>query len=144
MDSDYTYPSQYIPQLIKPILKNKADIVLGNRLTNANLKSMKASHFFGNKILNIIFNFLYHSKIQDTQTGFRAVRKKIFKKMKIRSKGIFLPTEIIIQAIKLRLKIKEKVIIYRPRIGRSKLSPLRDGFIILLKMIINRISYFKK
>lgn len=140
MDSDYTYPGYFIPQLISPIIKNKADLVLGNRLKNIKLESMKISHIFGNIFLTLIFNFLFHNKIRDTQTGFRAFRKKIFDKMKVKSKGIFLPTEILIKALKLRLRIKEQYIIYRPRLGRSKLSPIRDGLVIFLKMLINRIS----
>lgn len=140
MDSDYTYPGYFIPQLISPIIKNKADLVLGNRLKNIKLESMKISHIFGNIFLTLIFNFLFHSKIRDTQTGFSAFRKKTFEKMNIKSKGIFLPTEILIRALKLQLRIEEKSIIYRPRLGRSKLSPIRDGLIIFLKMLINRIS----
>lgn len=140
MDADHTYPASFIPQIISPLIKNEADLVLGNRLKNIKLESMKISHIFGNVFLTLIFNFLFHSKIRDTQTGFSAFRKKTFEKMNIKSKGIFLPTEILIRALKLQLRIEEKSIIYRPRLGRSKLSPIRDGLIIFLKMLINRIS----
>ncbi|MHA1651741.1 MAG: glycosyltransferase family 2 protein, partial [Candidatus Helarchaeota archaeon] len=141
MDSDYTYPAHYIPNLINPIIENKADLVLGNRLKNIKLESMNFLHLFGNKFLTLTFNILYSSKIQDTQTGFRAFKKIIFKKLNIKSKGIFFPTDFLIQSLKLHLKIEEKYILYRSRLGHSKLNPLRDGLIIFLKMIINR--FFK-
>ena len=138
MDSDYTYPAFYIPRLISPLLKGDADLSLGNRLSHISLDSMKISHLFGNKFLTLIFNFLFFNKIKDSQTGFRAFYKDIFKKMNIKNRGIFQPTEILVKALKLNLRIKETTINYRPRIGQSKLNPLRDGFLILLKMIINR------
>ncbi len=144
MDSDYTYPAYYIPRLIFPLLKNEADLVLGNRFKILNLKAMKISHVFGNLVLTKIFNLLFHCKIRDTQTGFRAFRKDLFRNIKFNSKGIFLQTEIIIQAHKLHLRIKEEPIIYRPRIGKSKLNPLRDGFIILFEMIITRLFHFRE
>lgn len=140
MDSDYSYPGYYIPRLITPLIKNEADLVLGNRLTYYNLRSMKISHLFGNLILTIIFNLLFHSKLVDTQTGFRAFRKIFFEKLKLESEGLFLPTEILVKALKLHFKINEIPIYYRPRIGKSKLNPILDGFIILIKIILTRLS----
>lgn len=140
MDSDFTYPARYISQLIDPLVKNEADLVIGNRLEKIAEGSMRASHLIGNLFLTIMFNIFFRSRIKDTQTGFRAFKKEIFEKMSLKSKGIFLPTEILIKALKLHLRISEKPINYRPRIGKSKLSPIRDGFIILAQMIKDRIS----
>ncbi|MDD1777491.1 MAG: glycosyltransferase family 2 protein [Candidatus Helarchaeota archaeon] len=143
MDSDYTYPGSSIPQLITPLIKNEADLILGNRLEYYSLSSMKISHLFGNLILTTVFNLLFHSKIRDTQTGFRAFRKTFFEKLNVESKGIFLPTEILVKALRLHFKIKEIPIVYRPRIGKSKLNPILDGFIILIKIILTRLSFSK-
>lgn len=143
MDSDYTYPGYYIPQLITPLIKHEADLMLGNRLDYYDSSSMKISHLFGNLLLTTIFNFLFHSKIRDTQTGFRAFRKTLFEKLKLESKGIFLPTEILVKALKFHFKIKEIPIYYRPRIGKSKLNPILDGFIILIKIILTRVAFLR-
>jgi len=140
MDSDYTYPGYYIPKLIAPLLNGEGDLILGNRLNYFNRNSMKISHLFGNMILTIIFNFLFHSNLRDTQTGFRAFRKTLFQKLNLKSKDLYFPTEILVQALKYHLKIKEIPIIYRSRIGKSKLNPILDGFIILIKIIITRLS----
>jgi glycosyltransferase involved in cell wall biosynthesis len=143
MDSDYTYPGYYIPHLITPLIKNEADLILGNRLAYYNLHSMKISHLFGNRILTIIFNFLFRSKLKDTQTGFRAFRKTFFEKLKLESKGLFLPTEILVKALRFHFKITEIPIYYRPRIGKSKLNPILDGFIILIKIILIRLFFIQ-
>jgi len=141
MDSDYTYPSLYIPKLIMPLINNEADLILGNRLDYFNMNSMKIFHFFGNILLTFIFNLLFYTKIKDTQTGFRAFRKILYKKLELKSGGIFLPTEILVKSLRFHLRIKEVPIIYRPRIGKSKLNPILDGFIILIKMIVIRLSF---
>ena len=143
MDSDYTYPSLYIPRLIMPLLNNEADLMLGNRLDYFNMDSMKISHLFGNVLLTFLFNLLFHSNIKDTQTGFRAFRKSLYKKLQLKSGGIFLPTEILVRSLRFHLRIKEIPIVYRPRIGKSKLNPILDGFIILLKIIITRLPFLK-
>lgn len=139
LDSDYTYPASYIPQLIVPLVKNEADLVLGNRLTNKCFALMKKSHLFGNIILTLWFNVIFLSRFKDTQTGFRAFRKNDFERLGIRSNGIFFPSEFLFKALKKRFRIVEIPIKYRLRIGKSKLSPLRDGILILLKMLINGI-----
>lgn len=70
-DADNQYPSRYIPQLIEPILQNKADIVIGNR------KPWEVKHFsplkrvlqyFGNGLVRKLIG----SDVPDTVSGFRA------------------------------------------------------------------------
>ena len=139
MDSDYTYPASYIPQLISPLIKNEADLVLGNRLIEKRSIPMNKSHLFGNILLTLWFNTMYLSKIKDTQTGFRAFPKKFFKNLRVKSKGIFFPTEFLIKSLKSRFRIVEIPISYRSRIGKSKLSPIRDAIHIFVKILISGI-----
>lgn len=139
MDSDYTYPAKFIPNLIEPLLKDKTDMVLGNRLKRINTQSMNCIHIFGNQMISALFYIFYQKRIKDTQTGFRAFKKGVFEELKIKSGTVFFCTEMLIKALKSKLKIAEYPINYRPRIGSSKLSPLKDGLIILLKMILSRI-----
>ncbi|MHA1265180.1 MAG: glycosyltransferase family 2 protein [Candidatus Helarchaeota archaeon] len=139
MDSDFTYPATYISQLITPLIKNEVDLVLGNRLHNKKAVNMKKSHLFGNIILTLWFNIIFLTCLKDTQTGIRAFSKSFYKKLKINSKGIFFPTEFLIKAVKKRSRILELPIPYRFRIGISKLSPLRDGILIFIKILIRGV-----
>ena len=140
MDADYTYPASSIPQLITPLMNNKADLVLGNRLDHKRSVSMKKSHLFGNMVLTLWFNVIFVSRFKDTQTGLRAFHKNTFEKLNVKSKGIFFPSEFLFKAFKKRIRIVELPITYRSRLGKSKLSPLRDGIVIFLKMLINGIT----
>jgi len=136
MDSDYTYPAYQIPKLIQPILDNKADIVLGTRIKgNIHPGAMKHSHRFGNILLTLIFNILFLRRLSDTQTGLRAFHKSVLKKLKFSNSGMAFATQTLIQAVKKRLRIKEVKIDYRPRIGTSKLSAIKDGARIFAEIV---------
>jgi len=136
MDSDYTYPSHQIPELVQPILDNKADIVLGSRIKGKiHPGAMTILHRFGNLYLTMLFNIFFFKNLSDTQTGFRAFSKHALKLLKMSNNGMGFATQTLTQAVKKRLKIKEIEIVYRPRIGCSKLHSFKDGVRILIEII---------
>src|SRR4030042_5871767 len=61
MDADSTYATEEIPNVVKPIIDNEADFVLGNRFSK-NMK-MKGLHKFGNRIITSLLNSLYKINI---------------------------------------------------------------------------------
>ncbi|MHA1231630.1 MAG: glycosyltransferase family 2 protein [Candidatus Helarchaeota archaeon] len=135
IDSDYTYPSKQIPDLIKPILEGKADIVLGSRIKGKIYPgAMKLLHRFGNLYITLIYNILFWKRLSDTQTGFRAFRKDALLSMKLNNNGMGFATQTLTQGAKKRMRIKEIKIEYRPRIGCSKLHSFRDGARILAEI----------
>jgi glycosyltransferase involved in cell wall biosynthesis len=140
MDSDYTYPSYQIPEIINPILENKADIVLGSRIKGRiQPGAMIPTHHFGNILLTMLYNILFFQFVSDTQTGLRAFNKKtlgfIDFKLNKRGWGFGWNTQMLTQAAKKRLRIKEIKIDFRPRLGCSKLSTLKDGARILIQIL---------
>jgi len=125
MDSDYTYPAEYIRYLVEKI-KDGYDLVLGNRFG----KKYKMSLFnkIGNKIFSLLITFFSGKSIADGQTGFRAFRKSIFPEIDVRAKSLEYETKQTLKAARLGYKIYEVPIEYRKRIGKSKLNPVIDGF----------------
>src|SRR6056297_2144865 len=127
-DPDGSYDFKEFPKLIKK-LKN-SDIVLGNRLKgNIEKKAMPFTHrFIGTPLLNLLLKILFSIKISDSQSGFRAFKKSSFKKLNRQTNGMEFASEMIIQATKNGLKIKEIPIDYKIRKGDSKLELYKDGF----------------
>jgi glycosyltransferase involved in cell wall biosynthesis len=141
IDGDYTYDPSDIHKLIEPIIKGEADVVLGNRFRGKIEKgSMKTLNIIGNKLLSKILSLLYSKQINDTQTGFRAFRKELVHKFTYSNYGMPYVTEQLLKFIKNGAMIKEISISYKKRIGKSKLSPLRDGFKILTTIFLLRIN----
>ena len=126
-DADNTYDFREIKKLLK--YKNY-DLVLGNR-KNSNMKkgSMPFLHrFIGTPSLSRLLKIIFKTKIRDSQSGFRLIKKEALKKMNLQSPGMELASEMIIKAQKLKLKVKETPITYYSRIGESKLNTFRDGW----------------
>jgi glycosyltransferase involved in cell wall biosynthesis len=128
-DSDNTYDFCEIKRFVEP-LKQGYDFVIGSRLKGKILKgSMPWLHrYFGNPFLSWFLNKLYHTKISDSHCGMRSFTKDAYKKMNLKTTGMEFASEMVINASKARLKIKEIPITYHPREGEAKLNSLRDGW----------------
>lgn len=69
--------------------------------------------------------------VHDTQCGLGTFRAVLIDVMDLSTEGMPFATEIIVDARYARARIVEVPVVYRPRKGASKLSPLRDGLRIL-------------
>lgn len=141
IDGDYTYDSRDIPQIVKPILSGKYDVVLGNRL-NSKMQSgaMNLLNRFGNTLISLIFNLVFFKKVDDTQCGLRAIRKRFLEKLSYRDYGMPYVTEQLIELIKKGARIGNVTVTYRPRIGTTKLCTWTDGLKILKVILENRFG----
>jgi UDP-N-acetylglucosamine---dolichyl-phosphate N-acetylglucosaminyltransferase len=133
MDSDGQHDPHDIPRFLKE-LKN-VDIVFGSRKLNKNMPFILR---FGNWFINKVSEILFNIKIKDTQSGFRAFKSNIYEKIKWKSKGYSVESEIIANAGKHKLKFKEIIIetIYK---DKYKGTNVIDGINIVLKMILIKI-----
>jgi dolichol-phosphate mannosyltransferase len=133
LDGDATYPAKEIPRIVKPILVEKADLVLGSRF-KGKIHEMKPTHKIMNQFFSLIASILYR-RTSDMLTGMRAIKKDCWKKLNLQAKGFEIETEIFIKACKQGLRIREVPIDYFPRLGKAKLSSLKDGYKILKTLI---------
>ncbi|ABK14860.1 glycosyltransferase family 2 protein [Methanothrix thermoacetophila] len=131
-DADYTYPARYVPELVREIEKG-ADLVLGARLQNRT--NIPAFNRLGNNIFSFLATYISCMNIQDSQTGMRAFKREMFEKLDVNAKGLEFETKMTVRAAKLGYKIIEIPIEYRPRVGRSKLNPIKDGARMMVALI---------
>jgi len=134
IDADHTYPAKDIPILVKH-MEDGADLVLGNRFSAAGLKNIPAFNRIGNGLFSFLISFASGQDIADGQTGFRAFKKGMLDKLKIRSNGLEFETEMTIKAAINGYKVEEVPIEYRKRIGKSKLNPIKDGYNMLFAIL---------
>jgi len=95
-DADNQYCSDDIEKLVKPILENKADFVIGARPIDKIKKFSflkKILQKFGSLVVRIISN----SKVEDTTSGFRALSRLAASKINVFSNYTY-TLETIIQA----------------------------------------------
>jgi glycosyltransferase involved in cell wall biosynthesis len=125
-DADDTYDFLEIPKLLPYI--EKYDFVMGQR-KYLKKGSMPLLHkYIGNPLLSFMLRLFFGAKVKDTHCGFRIIRKSALDDLKLRTTGMEFASEMIIKAVKNKLRIKDVPIHYYPRIGESKLSSFRDGW----------------
>jgi glycosyltransferase involved in cell wall biosynthesis len=135
VDGDDTYPAEFVHSLIEPIKNKKANMVIGDRLSNGTYKNenKRIFHNLGNQMVKALINKLFKSQINDIMTGYRAFDKEFVKSMPVLSQGFEIETEITIHALDKKFLIQEIPIVYRdrPEGSCSKLNTFNDGIKVL-------------
>lgn len=131
VDGDDTYPAEAAKALCEPILSGKADMVVGDRLSNGTYAKAngRAFHGFGNDLVRIMIKWIYGYGYSDVMTGYRAMSKPFIKTFPVLSEGFQIETELSIHAVDHRWRILNIPIDYRDRPAESvsKLDTLDDG-----------------
>ena len=80
-DGDGQHDINYVEDIIKPIIENKADMVIGSRFINKTSSSFQSSKSrrIGINIISFFIKIVTKKRIYDTTSGFRAVNKKLIK-----------------------------------------------------------------
>jgi glycosyltransferase involved in cell wall biosynthesis len=118
-DADFQYNQQQIPDLIKPILDDGADIVLGSRF-KGHIEHMVLQKKFGNRIATRVTRWASGYPVSDAQTGFRAFSRDAALHMNILSDYTYVQ-ETIMQAVNHNLTMVEIPVDFRKREGDSRL-----------------------
>ncbi|WP_433596812.1 glycosyltransferase family 2 protein [Limosilactobacillus reuteri] len=134
IDGDDTYPAEDIPQMAEYVLKQKYDMVVGDRLSSSYFEENKRPfHGIGNKLVRGSINFFFKNDIRDIMTGYRAFSFEFVKSYPVLSRGFEIETEMSIFATVNNLAVKNYIIEYRdrPAGSESKLNTFSDGFKVL-------------
>jgi glycosyltransferase involved in cell wall biosynthesis len=143
LDADGSHKPEEIPLVLRYILEDRADFVVGSRFLNseANKTKIPKINRTGNRMFNGLIWYLTGAKITDSQSGFRAIRSSLIKKMKLGSHGYEVESEMLIKALKMGARVAETRISFDQRtVGKSKLDPIRDGARILYAIIASYLS----
>ncbi|HOO54543.1 MAG TPA: glycosyltransferase family 2 protein [Methanothrix sp.] len=144
MDGDLTYDPLEMPKFIRLLESGEADFVIGTRLKGRiENGAMPALHrHVGNPLLTWILNRLFGVGISDSHCGMRAISREGLEKLNLRAGGMEFASEMVIEASRKKLRIKEVPITYRPRRGASKLHSITDGWRHLRFMMLYRPGPF--
>lgn len=129
-DADNSYDFLESPRLLAK-LREGYDLIIGSRFRGKILPgAMRWSSRIGNPIVTAVLNFLFHTRISDSQSGMRAFTQEAWRRIRLLSTGMEFASEMLIQAQRAGLRIGEVPITYHPdRRGRPPhLRPLRDGW----------------
>lgn len=135
VDGDDTYPAEFVHELIKPVEEGKADMCIGDRLSNGTYQkeNKRPFHEFGNNLVKKSINVLFKTDLKDIMTGYRVFNKKFVKNMPVMTNKFEIETEMSLYALDKGFVIKEIPILYRdrPEGSVSKLNTVSDGLKVL-------------
>ena len=127
VDADLTYDFREIPRFVEK-LEEGAQLVVGNRMGGLQPGAMPLLSRLGNPLLSGFLNALHRTNVRDAHCGMRALRRSVLPVLNMRTIGMEFASEMVIRATRERLDVREIPIELHPRVGESKLSPVRDGW----------------
>jgi len=142
LDGDYSdYPEEII-DVVKPIIEEGNDMVIGSRVLGKREKgSLTPQQVFGNWLATRLIRIFYGARFSDLGP-FRAINADSLEKLKMSDKTYGWTIEMQIKAAKHKMKFCEVPVNYRKRIGVSKVSGTVKGTILAgIKIIFAVFKY---
>jgi glycosyltransferase involved in cell wall biosynthesis len=138
VDGDDTYFAEDVHALLEPVLADRADMVVGDRLKGASPSALSQLHRFGNQAILRIINLAFRTSFKDVLSGYRVWNRNFMRSVPLITGGFETETELTLQALEKGMAIEELPVRYRARPAGSfsKLSPFADGYRILITMAV--------
>ncbi len=140
LDADGTYPPESLPELCRAAVAQKADLVVGSRMGGAK-SQMPLTRRVGNFAYARLLSLIGNVAVRDTASGMRIIRREILERLYPLPDGLDFTPAMSTRAIHENLKIVEVPIPYAERIGRSKLSVVRDGVRFTNTIVWTALAY---
>src|SRR3989344_3221418 len=142
MDADGSHEIKDIPKLVKPVLEDKADLVIASRMLGGSDELHGTlSNFMrnlGSNLVQLIINYRINVRLTDCENGFRAIKRNVFNKLDLKANDFDIEEEIVLKALKKKYRIMEiPSHEYERRFGKSQLSLFRIGYKFIYRLLIN-------
>jgi glycosyltransferase involved in cell wall biosynthesis len=132
VDGDATYDAPSAPRMIKKLVDDHLDMVVGLRVDQVEA-AYRRGHRTGNRMLTGFLSSVFGQAFKDILSGYRVFSRRFVKSFPVLSDGFEIETELTVHALELAMPVAELETPYyaRPEGSISKLNTWRDGFRIL-------------
>lgn len=139
VDGDDTYPAHQVSEMLEAAMRQGADMVIGDRLSNGSYfeENKRGFHSLGNVMVPKTINRIFHSSICDVFTGYRVLSRRFAKSFPALSRGFQVETEMTIFALSKNLRVVQVPVTFteRPEGSVSKLNTVRDGMRVMFAIV---------
>jgi len=140
LDADGQHDPRFIPNLVKPILRNEADIVIGSRFLEKS--EIPKYRKIGIKAITKLTNLATKLRITDSQSGYRAYSKRALQEIapELSEHGMGISLQILTLVSEKKLSVKEVPITIKYDVENpSTKNPITHG-VELISTIIREIT----
>jgi glycosyltransferase involved in cell wall biosynthesis len=139
LDGDGQHNPDDIPKLVQPLMLDEADVVNGSRYLSGDRGGTPRYRRFGQVVLDKItrLGFSRDVNVTDTQSGFRAFSMKAARTFQFNTDQLAIDSEMLMDAAKAGLRIKEVDISVRYDVGHSSAHPVAHGIQVLAGVLRN-------
>jgi glycosyltransferase involved in cell wall biosynthesis len=139
-DADLEYDPADYGKLISPIQRGRADVVYGIR-GFAGHSAYSYWFVIGNRLVTTATNILFNCYIQDMETGFKAMRTSLMRRLGLGGNRFDIEPEITGRVLRLGYRIYEVPIDYAARTrAQGKKLTWRDGVFAIVVLLRIRLS----
>ena len=140
LDADGTYPAESLPDLCRAAIEQNGDMVIGSRMSGAK-SEMPLTRRIGNLAYALLLSLIGNTRVRDTTSGERVIRQACLESLYPLPDGLEFTPAMSTRAIHENLKVIEVPVPYSERIGRSKLSVVRDGLRFTNAIVWTALTY---
>lgn len=127
LDADFSDHPEELPRLVEPISRGEADLVIGSRVLGEREPGALAPQaFLGNRLACFLIRLLWGFSYTDLGP-FRAVRRESLLALGMRDPTFGWTVEMQVRALETGLRVVERPVSYRRRIGVSKITGTVSG-----------------
>jgi len=134
-DADGQHRIEDIEKVMKPIIDQEVDLVIGSRFLDESEKEVPQYRKVGIKVITKITNVSIKKQLTDSQSGFRAYSKKVLAELNPSELGMGISTEILIKASSKNFRITEVPIKILYAGDTSTHNPVSHGSSVILSTI---------
>ena len=127
LDGDYSDHPEQLADVLEPIVRGEADLVIGSRMLGRRAPGSHPWHaVLGTRLCVSLMNRLIGTAATDLGP-FRAITATALRRLAMRDRDFGWTVEMQVRARRHGLRVREVPVDYRPRIGRSKVSGTLGG-----------------
>jgi glycosyltransferase involved in cell wall biosynthesis len=111
IDADGSHDPNDIPQLVAPIRRGQAELVIASRTRGGSDElhgtAEQLLRYVGSQLIMLAINYRWRVRLTDSQNGFRALRRDVALALRLKSDLTTIEQEMLMRALKLGCRVVE-------------------------------------